>query len=272
MNTIKGSINVITGCGSGLGLATLKRFLEQGSGPILGIDRKFTKDYESNLNLQADQRDKLVLKQHNTFDHDVESSIEEFSKNFGTIDNLINVAGVAMAFTLTQKSGEIYKLANAQDLIQFNTLGTFNVISAASRYMVNPHATDNGRTKCIINTSCISTTKPSVGQSFYAGSKAALDSMTLSIARDLSGYNIRCNTINVGYFDTPLLRNGSSGAICDYLATNMVLCPRRLGTPEEFAHLVQSMIENQMLNGCCIKLDGLCEPAQDRPVGKWAGT
>lgn len=265
MHTIKGTLSVITGCGSGLGRATLQWFLKRGSGPILGIDRNFAKDYEEKLDLTSEQRQNLILKRHATFDEDVEKSLKEFTETHGTIDNLINVAGVAMAFTLINDSGALYKLSHAKDLLTFNTVGNFNMIRLASRYMIGEKS-DSNKTRCIVNTSCISTTKPSIGQSFYAGSKSSLDSLTLCIARDLGRYNIRCNTINVGYFDTPLLR-ASDSKVCDFLANHMVLCPTRLGHPDEFAHLVQSIVENQMLNGCCIKLDGCAEPGQNRPVG-----
>lgn len=269
LNTIKGSFNVITGCGSGLGKATLQWFLTRGSGPILGIDRHFEEDYEKSLELSEEQRSKLSLRQHDTFDEaKVESSLKEFVSNNGTIDNLINVAGVSLAFTMyTDSSQSIYEHRHTYDLSTFNTVGTFNIIRLASRYMIDSalESKNSSRPRCIVNTSCISTTKPSVGQTFYAASKSAIDSMTLCIARELSPFNIRCNTINVGYFDTRLLRS-SEDKVIDYLTKEVILCPKRLGHPDEFAHLVQATIENPMLNGCCIKLDGCSEPALERSL------
>lgn len=267
LNSITGTVNVVTGVGSGLGKSTLQWLLRKGSGPVLGIDRYYEPDFEKDLNVSEEERSRLTLKKHQTFEDDVGASLEEFYKTHGMIDNLINVAGVAMAFTMTSNRGTPYKLENAQTLLDFNTIGTFNMVRLASPFMIddkkqseNPH-----RTGCIINTSCISTKKPSVGQSFYAASKGAIDSMTLSLARDLSRYNIRCNTINVGYFDTPLLR-ANSEKMSEWLP-QMILCPSRLGHPDEFAHLVGSIIENPMLNGCCIHLDGCAEAAQDKPPG-----
>lgn len=257
LNSIRGSFNIITGCGSGLGRATLQWFLKNGSGPILGIDRKFEENYLEDLDLSDDQKTKLSLKVHNTFDEEAEGSISDFVSKHGVIDNVINVAGVALAFQIYSKNSQnLYDLHHAHSLAKFNTVGSFNIIRLASKYMIDSclKANDTKRPKCIINTSCISTTSPSMGQSFYAASKASLDSMTLCIARELSPFNIRCNTINVGYFDTRLLRS-SEESVAAYLAATIALCPKKLGQPEEFAHLVQAIVENQMLNGCCIKID-----------------
>lgn len=255
-NSIKGSLNVITGCGSGLGLATLQRFIKSGSGPILGIDRFFPPDYEKDLGSTDELKDRLLLKTHDTFDEaKTEASLSEFVSKYGRIDNVINVAGVALAFLIYSKNSKLtYDCNHARNLLNFNTVGTFNVIRLASKHMIEDSPTKEGRTKCIINTSCISTSAPSIGQTFYAGSKSALDSMTLCIARELSQFNIRCNTINVGYFKTKLLE-GSDEKIVDYIASKVALCPKKNGHPDEFAHLVQAMIENQMFNGCCVKID-----------------
>jgi len=257
LNSIKGSLNVVTGAGSGLGRATLRRLIKQGCGPILGIDRKFEEDYEEKLDLSAEEKSKLHLKTHDTFDEvHSEASLSEFASKFGTIDNLINVAGVALSFLLVSKKLSLYDLSHINNLIRFNTVGTFNMIRLASKHMIN-YSLENpsmSRTRCIINASCISTHTPSLGQTGYAGSKASLDSMTLCIARELSPFSIRCNTIDVGYFDTKLLRS-SDEKVRYHLEQSVALCPRRLGDPDEFAHLVQSIIENQMLNGSCIKLD-----------------
>lgn len=268
LNSLKGSLNVITGCGSGLGKATLQWFLRRGSGPILGIDRHFERDFVQSLELDEEQQKKLLLKQHDTFDTEkTEASLKEFVSQHGTIHNLVNVAGVSLAFTMyTTGRLSSYELRHAKDLSEFNTVGTFNMIRLASRYMIDnkkSSAQEDTRSRCIINTSCISTTKPSIGQSFYAGSKAALDSLTLCTARELSAFNIRCNTINVGYFDTKLLRS-SEEKVCQYIVSEIMLCPSRLGHPDEFAHLTQAIIENSMINGACIKLDACAEVVLDK--------
>lgn len=256
-NSIKGSLNVITGCGSGLGKATLRWFLNKGSGPILGIDRHYEPNFVESLNLSSDHTSKLFLRTHDTFESEVEDSFSDFVSKHGPIDNVINVAGVALAFALySGNSQNTYGQEHIKNLVEFNTVGSFNVVRLASKFMIDNclKTNDCSKSKCIINTSCISTTSPSPGQTFYAGSKAALDSTTLCFARELGPFNIRCNTINVGYFDTKLLRS-SEEKITDYLSNEVSLCPKKIGDPDEFAHLVHAIVENQMLNGCCIKID-----------------
>lgn len=279
-NSIKGSLNVITGCASGLGKATLERFLKHGSGPILAIDRRFGQEFLSSLDVTDKERELIVLGQCDTFDErNVATSLERFVADHGPVDNLVNVAGVSLAFTFFSEGTDpskhkIYDLKHANDLINFNTVGTFNMIRLAAKYMIEDNADVRGnehqRSKCIVNTSCMSTTKPCFGQTFYAASKSSIDSLTLCIAREFGSQNIRCNTINVGYFDTPLVRSSDS-KVCDFISKERTLCPKRLGHPEEFAHLVQSIVENRMLNGACIKIDGGAEAAQERSAGRNSG-
>lgn len=256
INCLAGSLNVITGCGSGLGKATLEWFLRKGSGPILGIDRAFDVDYMDKLDLSQENKSKLSLKTCDTFDESkVEDSLREFVNNHGTIDNLINVAGVSLAFTMFNKNKQdVYDIEHTKSLLKFNTVGTFNLIRLASRYMIDSNLKGSTmRPKCIINTSSISSQYPTIGQTSYAGSTGAIDSMTLCVARELSRFNIRCNTIQVGYFETRLL--GEDERVKEYIGSEVALCPERLGRPEEFAHFVQAIIENEMMNGCCVKLD-----------------
>lgn len=257
INSIVGSLNVITGGGSGLGKATLEWFLKKGSGPILAIDRFYEPDYMDKLDLSPELKSKLSLKTCDTFDESkVEEGLSEFVNTHGTIDNVINVAGVSLAFALYSKTKQdVYNIDHSKSLMKFNTVGTFNLIRLASRYMIESNLKEksNKRPKCIVNTSSISSQYPSIGQTSYAASTAAIDSMTLCIARELSPFNIRCNTINVGYFDTKLM--GEEDRIKNYIASEVAVCPERLGRPEEFAHFVQAIIENEMINGCCVKID-----------------
>lgn len=257
LSSIKGSLNVITGCGSGLGKSTVQWFLKNGCGPTLCIDRHIPGDYIESLEISREDEDKLMLKNHDTFDEgETERSLKEFTSKYKKIDNLINVAGVALAFAMFwQNSGHIYQTQHMRNLIKFNTYGTFNMIRQVAKHMIDDSLdhSDNPSSKCIINTSTVSTTSPCLGQTMYSGSNAAIDSMTLCLAREFSPFNIRCNTINVGYFDTQLVR--SADPLVTKFISDFSLAPKRLGTGEEFGHLVQTMIENQMLNGACVKID-----------------
>lgn len=250
-NSIRGSRNIITGCGGGLGKATLEWFLARDSGPILAIDRRID---EEELDLNESQRKKVIFKRHDTFSEETEKSIQDFVAEHKSIDNIINVAGVALAFVTWRSTQEHpFESGHINHLLDFNTYGTFNVTRLASKYMIqDPDRETSKRTKCIINTSCISTTNPVLGQCFYSASKSAIDATTLCLARELSPFGIRCNTINVGFFDTNLTK------LDEEVRTHVKeshLAPRRLGHPDEFAHLVQAIIENHMINGSCIRID-----------------
>lgn len=253
-NTLRGSVNVITGCGSGLGRATMQMCLKQGGRAVLGIDRQFDEEYESDLKLSDEHLDKLELKQYSTFDEGVETCLAEFKSKHGPIDNVINCAGVALSYLLSSKDG--YELVHARNLMEFNTVGTFNMIRLATKYMIDDSANSDNvtKTKSIINVSCATPTSPYPGHSFYSGSKTSLDSLTLCIAREMSPLNIRCNTIQVGLFDTKLTSSAEE-KVLRYI-NRVSLCPARMGTSDEFTHLVKAIIENEMFNGACIKLDG----------------
>lgn len=258
IKSIKNSVNVITGCGSGLGRSTLEWFLKNGSGPTLAIDRHISQDFLDSLELNAEEESKLIVKCQNTFDEgETDKNLKEFSSQYGPIHNLVNVAGVSLAFTMYwQNSGAIYQSDHVRSQIKFNTYGTFNMIRLGAKYMIDNSINSNQTNiipKCIINTSSVATTSPCIGQTFYAASNGAIDSMTLCLARELAPFNIRCNTINVGYFDTKLVR--SSDKMVSQFIGEVSLAPRRVGRGEEFAHLVSTIIENQMINGACIKLD-----------------
>lgn len=255
-NSIVGSTNIITGCASGLGRATLLWFLKNGCGSVLGIDRRIKTDFIKELNIDDEQRSKLMLRQHDNFDKEVETSLREFVVKHKHIDNLINVAGVSMAFALyNEDRQQSYDLDHARTLLKYNSIGTFNMIRHVAKFMIDD-TTNRGKLKNIVSTSCTSTTNPAICQSFSTATKAALDSMTLSMAREFAPFHIKCNTINVGYFDTPLLRLKEDLKLAHFLGSEMTLCPKRLGHPDEFAHLVQVIVENPMLNGACIKIDG----------------
>lgn len=255
INSIIGSTNIITGCASGLGRATLLWFLKNGCGPVLGIDRRIKSDFTEQLNINDEQKSKLMLRQHDTFDEGVETSLKEFVDKHKHIDNLINVAGISMAFGFYNGKSQHDSIANAATMLNFNTVGTFNMIRHVAKFMIDD-TTNREKPKNIINTSCMSTTNPTRHQSFSTATKAALDSMTLSMAREFAPFHIKCNTINVGYFESSLINPNKELKLAHYLANEMTLCPKRLGQPEEFAHLVQAIVENPMLNGACIKIDG----------------
>lgn len=256
-NVIKNSVNLVTGCGSGCGRETLKRLVLDGSKAVLGIDRTLPADLQQQLGLDEEQFSRITLDKRDTFDAGVEASIESFASKHGALDNVINAAGIGGSFVMYAKTkGRVYERANTDIQLKFNAVGTFNMIRLASKYMIgsaNRKRTPNGN-KCIINTSCITTHSPAIGHTGLAASKSAIDGMTLSVARELAPYSIRCNTIDIGFFNTRYMQMVDLKQI-NYVTEQLCVCPRRLGEPVEYYHLVKTIIENKMLNGVCIRLD-----------------
>ncbi len=135
-----------------------------------------------------------------------------------------------------------------------NAVGTFNVARLAAERMAPLDADENGQRGVIVNTASIAAYDGQVGQAAYAASKGAVVGMTLPIARDLAGIGVRCMTIAPGLFLTPLL-SGLPDKVQNEMG-EQIPCPSRLGNPDEFGMLVESIINNPMLNGETIRLDG----------------
>lgn len=258
IGSLRGSVNVITGCGSGLGRSVAKWFLHKGVKAVLAVDRRFDTDIRDHLGVDDDD-DRLQLSENDTFDEKKATiSFENFVSKFGPIDNLINVAGICSARALySPLSKNVFSTPDCEMIFKFNVLGNMVYTNLFVEHVARVQR-DNEESKknirCIINTSSISSNHPSGGQVPYAGTSSALDSMTLTSARELSKHNIRVNSINVGYFKSKLLYACGLDQI-SFIEKFITLYPNRSGHPDEFAHLVQTIVENKMLNGSCIALD-----------------
>ena len=184
---------------------------------------------------------------------DVTDAIDAAVKKFGTINVAVNAAGVSSIGKTVGKKGP-------QDLSQFtrtiavNLTGTFNVIRLAAHRMSQNEAGADGERGVIVNTSSIAAFDGQVGQAAYAASKAGVVGMTLPVARDLASLGIRNVTIAPGIFDTPMMA-GMPDDVRKSLGESVPF-PQRMGRPEEFAALVLHVIENTMINGETIRLDG----------------
>lgn len=183
----------------------------------------------------------------------VAAAMDQAVERWGKVNVAVNCAGIAIAQRTLSKKGP-HDLAAFSKVLNVNTVGTFNVIRlAAARMALNTPDEDNIR-GVIINTASIAAFDGQIGQAAYAASKGAVVGMTLPIARDLSSFGIRVNTIAPGLFLTPMLE-GLPEQVRNDLGQTVPL-PKRLGKPAEYAKLVQSIIENSMLNGETIRLDG----------------
>mmetsp|Transcript_9396 Transcript_9396/g.12852 ORF Transcript_9396/g.12852 Transcript_9396/m.12852 type:complete len:275 (+) Transcript_9396:2-826(+) len=259
-SSLNSSVAYITGAGGGLGRATALRFAKNGC-RVCVVDLS-----ESTVQSTANEINKLYGKCKNgkslalplvvdvSSEDQVKSSIQRGVEEFGGISILVNCAGIATPMRVISKKGP-HSLQQFEKVIQVNTVGTFNCIRLIAESMSQHCTVDNdGLRGVIINTASIAAMDGQIGQAAYAASKGAIVSMTLPIARELSSLGIRVCTIAPGLFLTPLLE-ALPPQVQGALAETVPL-PRRLGHPDEFAHLAQSIVENSMLNGEVIRLDG----------------
>ena len=188
-----------------------------------------------------------------TSETDIQRALEYTAAEFGALKALINCAGVGIAMRAISGRGP-HPLEAFETVIRINLIGTFNVIRLASAVMAENAPNESGERGVIVNTASVAAFEGQIGQAAYSASKGGIVGMTLPIARDLARYGIRVCTIAPGIFDTPLLGN-LSDEIRTSLGAQMPF-PQRLGRPAEFAQLARHIVENEMLNGETIRLDG----------------
>ena len=173
--------------------------------------------------------------------------------NFGSLDGLVNCAGIAVGEKTIGKNGP-HRLESFQKVITVNLIGTFNMIRVSADEMAKTSPNEKGERGVIINTASVAAFDGQIGQAAYSASKGGIVGMTLPIARDLARTGIRIMTIAPGIFETPMLQ-GMPPDVQESLG-QQVPFPSRLGKSTEFADLVITIFNNSMLNGEAIRLDG----------------
>ncbi len=242
-------VALITGGASGLGAGTAKRFVDCGA-RVLILDR----DEGRSQALSAELGERTRFFQADvTSEVAVQAALEYAIAEFGGLNVLINCAGVGIALRTTSSRGP-HPLEAFETVIRINLIGTFNVIRLASAVMAENAPLPSGERGVIVNTASVAAFEGQIGQAAYSASKGGIVGMTLPIARDLARYGIRVCTIAPGIFDTPMLGNLPAGVRAS-LGAQMPF-PQRLGEPAEYAQLAQQIVENEMLNGETIRLDG----------------
>jgi len=166
---------------------------------------------------------------------------------------VVNCAGIGPAERILGKSGP-HSLASFTKVIQINLIGTFNVLRLAAAQIAQAPPAQDGERGIVVNTASVAAFEGQIGQAAYSASKGGIASLTLPAARELARFGVRVVAIAPGIFDTPLLA-ALPQAARDSLG-QQVPFPSRLGRPEEYAALVRQAVENTMLNGCVLRLDG----------------
>jgi NAD(P)-dependent dehydrogenase (short-subunit alcohol dehydrogenase family) len=184
---------------------------------------------------------------------DVQRALAQVQEQFGSVHIVVNCAGIATAERVIGRQGAL-PLQRFERVIQINLIGTFNVIRLAAALMLQNTPNAEGERGVIINTASVAAFEGQIGQSAYAASKAGVAGMTLPIAREFASHGIRVVAIAPGVFDTPMVAGLPEPAQQALSAT--VPFPKRLGRPDEYAALARHIVENVMLNGATIRLDG----------------
>jgi 3-hydroxyacyl-CoA dehydrogenase/3-hydroxy-2-methylbutyryl-CoA dehydrogenase len=257
MRSVENKTFLVTGGASGLGEATVRRLVQEGANVII-LDMNSTlgnKLYEELRNESGSRGIRAYFLECNVLkEEDVKRAIEFAVDKFGDIHGAINCAGVASAVRVISKKGP-FPLKTFETVMNINVAGTFNVIRlVADRIAKQEPVNEDGERGIFVNVASIAAFEGQIGQAAYSASKGAIVSMTLPIARELSAYGIRVNTIAPGIFWTPMLANLSE-KVRESLGKQIPF-PQRLGKPEEFADLVVFLIKNSMMNGETVRLDG----------------
>jgi NAD(P)-dependent dehydrogenase (short-subunit alcohol dehydrogenase family) len=244
-----GKTFLVTGGASGLGGAAARMLIEAGANVvILDVNPETGARTAAEIGPQAHFRRTDV-----TSEGDVRAALMAAVECFGNVHGVINAAGIGHAERVLGRSGP-HALETFERTIRINLIGTFNVIRLAAEALAGHPPTESGERGVIVNTASVAAYDGQIGQAAYAASKGGIVALTLPIARELAKSGIRVMTIAPGIFDTPLLAALPEAA--RQSLGQQVPFPSRLGRPDEYAALVRHIIENEMLNGEVIRLDG----------------
>jgi NAD(P)-dependent dehydrogenase (short-subunit alcohol dehydrogenase family) len=245
---LQNSVFLVTGGASGLGEATARMLAGAGARVVIAdVNEPGGAKLQSELGASA-----RFIRVDVTDESSVLRGLAAAAE-LGTLRGIVNAAGIVLAEKVLGRNGP-HALDAFSRIVQVNLAGTFNVIRLASAVMMTAEPTASGERGVIINTASVSAFDGQIGQAAYSASKGGIVAMTLPIARELARYGIRVMTIAPGIFDTPLMASLPQAAR-DSLALQVPF-PSRLGKPSEYAALVKHIIDNEMLNGEVIRLDG----------------
>jgi len=246
---VKDRCFIITGGGSGLGAATANMLADAGAKIIIAD--------------VADDNGKAVAAELGNAAHfihcdvtsedDGKATIAAAKEKFGAVHGLVNCAGIGIPAKVLGREGAM-DLGRFSKVVQINLIGTFNMIRLAAEAMAENEPDSGGERGVMINTASVAAYEGQIGQASYSASKGGVVGMTLPIAREMARHGIRVMTIAPGLFETPMLMELPEEA--RESLGKMVPFPPRLGRPDEYARMAKDIIENSMLNGSTIRLDG----------------
>jgi len=240
---------LITGGASGLGAATCRRFVAAGASVVI-----------ADLNVHAGEalagelaKKAMFVATDVTSPESAQAAIDTAIQRFGILNGLVNCAGILGAARIVGRDGP-HDLAIFEKVVRVNLVGTFNMLRLAAAAMSKNQPDAEGERGVIINTASVAAFEGQIGQAAYSASKGGVASLTLPAARELARVGIRVAAIAPGVFETAMMQ-AAPDAVRQSLADQAAF-PPRFGRADEFAQLAQQIIENPMLNGCVIRLDG----------------
>ena len=240
---------LISGGASGLGLATARELVGQG-GQVVLLDINAEAGQQAITELGDAAR---FVRVDITREEDGRAAVTQVLEAFGALHGLVNCAGIAPAEKVLGRNGA-HGLDSFRRTVEVNLIGSFNLLRLAAEVMAQNTPIAGGERGVIINTASVAAFDGQMGQAAYAASKGGVAALTLPAARDLARSGIRVMCIAPGVFETPMMA-GMPQEVRDSLAANVPF-PPRLGRPDEYAALVRHIVENVMLNGEVIRLDG----------------
>jgi 3-hydroxyacyl-CoA dehydrogenase/3-hydroxy-2-methylbutyryl-CoA dehydrogenase len=244
---VNGARVLVTGGASGLGNGVVN--LLAAGGAKVGV-----LDLSTSSGAEAAERVGGCFAEADVRDPDaVSAAVSHIGETLGGLDVCVNAAGVANAARVVNRSGDLFPLELFQFVVGVNLIGTFDVLRNAAKIMADNEPDDEGSRGLIVNVASIAATEGQIGQAAYSASKGGVAAMTLPLARDLASIGVRVMTIAPGIMDTPMI-DGMGPELKAELAKIHVF-PQRLGTPDDFAALVQHFMENTLLNGEVVRLD-----------------
>ena len=246
---IESGVFVVTGGGSGLGAASARMLVEAGGRVVLA-----DVNAQAGEALAAELGAAACFVQTDVTDADsAKAAIDAAVQRFGKLNGLVSCAGVAPAEKVVGREGP-HRLESFARTVSINLIGTFNMLRLAADVMSKAEPDAGGERGVIVNTASVAAFDGQIGQAAYAASKGGIVSMTLPIARELAKNGIRVVTIAPGLFLTPMMHT-LPPEVQESLAASVPF-PQRLGQPAEYARLVCSIVDNVMINGETIRLDG----------------
>jgi NAD(P)-dependent dehydrogenase (short-subunit alcohol dehydrogenase family) len=245
---IRDNVFIVSGGASGLGAAVVRMLVEEGGRAIIAD----LKEEAAQILIDDCGPAASFVRCDVTSEPDAHATVQAAQAE-GTLRGLVNCAGVLGAERVVGRDHP-HLLETFERVIRVNLIGTFNMVRVCAQTMAHSAALADGERGVIVNTASIAAFEGQIGQAAYSASKGGVVAMTLPIARDLARHAIRCVTIAPGSFETPML--GALSPEAQHSLAGQAPFPSRLGRPSEFAQMVRSVLQNVMLNGTTIRLDG----------------